>query len=102
MAATARPWSLHWDDETVIVVADRGAMATQIYIASCLERGSDPDEDRPTEEAKANAALIVRAVNCHDELLAALKEVVAISDRKHDAWDKAKAAIAKAERPGAA
>lgn len=31
------------------------------------------------------------------ELLEALKEVVAISDRKHDAWDKAHAAIAKAE-----
>jgi hypothetical protein len=30
------------------------------------------------------------------ELLAAVQEVVAISDRKHDAWDRAKAAIAKA------
>ena len=32
-----------------------------------------------------------------DWLLDALKEVVAISDRDHDAWNKAKAAIAKAE-----
>jgi hypothetical protein len=31
------------------------------------------------------------------EILEALKRVVAISDRKHDAWDEAKAAIAKAE-----
>lgn len=31
------------------------------------------------------------------ELLAALEAVVAISDRKHDAWDAAKAAIAKAK-----
>jgi hypothetical protein len=30
------------------------------------------------------------------ELLEALKEVVAISDRKHDAWDKARAAYTKA------
>lgn len=30
------------------------------------------------------------------ELLEALQEVVAISDRKHEAWDKAHAAIAKA------
>ena len=30
------------------------------------------------------------------ELLEALIEVVAISDRKHEIWDKAKAAIAKA------
>lgn len=29
-------------------------------------------------------------------LIEALQEVVAISDRKHDAWDKAKAAIAMA------
>ena len=41
----------------------------------------------------ADAPLIAAA----PELLAALREVVAISDRKHDAWDKARAAIAKAE-----
>lgn len=32
-----------------------------------------------------------------DELLAALKRVVALSDRKHDAWDIAHAIIAKVE-----
>lgn len=31
------------------------------------------------------------------DLYAALKAVIAISDRKHDAWDAAKAALAKAE-----
>lgn len=31
------------------------------------------------------------------EMLEALKEIVAISDRTHNAWTKAKAAIAKAE-----
>jgi len=41
----------------------------------------------------ANARLIAAA----PDLLAALKEVVALSDRKHDAWDAARAAIAKAE-----
>ena len=40
----------------------------------------------------ANAKLIAAA----PELLEALQEVVKISDRKHDAWDKAKAAIKKA------
>jgi hypothetical protein len=58
-----------------------------------------PNQDEITREQRdANAALIASA----PDLLAALKEVVAISDRKHDAWDKAKAAIAKAERSGAA
>jgi hypothetical protein len=42
---------------------------------------------------EANARLIAAA----PDLLEALKAVVAISDRKHDAWDAAHAAIAKAE-----
>lgn len=42
---------------------------------------------------RANANLIAAA----PDLLAALKEVVRISDRKHAAWDAAKAAIAQAE-----
>lgn len=37
-----------------------------------------------------------RLIAAAPELLAALQKVVAISDRKHDAWDEAKAAIAKA------
>lgn len=45
-----------------------------------------------TEESEANAHLIAAA----PDLLEALQEVVAISDRKHEAWDKAHAAIAKA------
>ena len=44
------------------------------------------------DERLANARLISAA----PDLLEALQEVVAISERKHDAWDKAKAAIAKA------
>jgi hypothetical protein len=43
-------------------------------------------------EQDATARLIAAA----PELLEALEEVVAISDRKHNAWDKAHAAIAKA------
>jgi hypothetical protein len=49
---------------------------------------------------QANAAYICLAVNSHDALLSALKEVVAISDRKHDAWDRAKAAIKAGEGKG--
>jgi hypothetical protein len=45
-----------------------------------------------TEEIEANAKLIAAA----PDLLEALIEVVRISDRKHDAWDKAKEAIKKA------
>lgn len=44
---------------------------------------------------------LVRKIECltiqRNALRETLKEVVAISDRKHDAWDKAKAAIKNAE-----
>lgn len=48
---------------------------------------------REEKESLANAKLISAA----PDLLEALKEIIAISDRKHDAWNKAKLAIEKAE-----
>jgi hypothetical protein len=45
--------------------------------------------------AEANARLIAAA----PDLLAALQEVVAIADRKTDAFDRARAALAKATTP---
>jgi len=45
-------------------------------------------------QAEANAKLISAA----PDLLEALIEIVEISDRKHDAWDKAKLAIEKATK----
>jgi hypothetical protein len=44
----------------------------------------------------ANTYANARLVTAAPDLLEALQEVVAISDRKHNAWDKAHAAIAKA------
>ena len=49
-------------------------------------------DERSGEKIDADMRLISAAPN----LLAALQEVIKISDRKHDAWDNAKAAIAKA------
>ena len=40
---------------------------------------------------------LLTALKDKAELLDTLKEVVRISDRKHDAWDKAHRLIAKAE-----
>ncbi len=48
-------------------------------------------KDRDPEKL-ANAKLIAAA----PELLEALQDIIKISDRKHDAWDKAKEAIKKA------
>lgn len=47
--------------------------------------------------AKAYTVENARLIAAAPDLLAALKEVVALSDRKHDAWDKAHAAILRAE-----
>lgn len=51
---------------------------------------------------EANADLIVRAVNCHDELLAFAKATFHYFDKKHNGchdplWHLAKEIIAKAE-----
>jgi len=81
---TQGPW--YFDKETDEVTCT--ARANKACIAQ-VETGWD----EPFEiEQQANARLIAAA----PELLEALQEVVAISDRKHDAWDKAHAAIAKA------
>lgn len=56
-----------------------------------------PADSRRVGEMAKQCVLDLQALR--DELLAALEEVVAISDRKHDAWDRARAAIAKAKGP---
>jgi hypothetical protein len=81
---TPGPWFLD-DDGRIFDTPDRGQLVAEVATA-------DPAEP-PAEEDVANARLIAAA----PDLLAALEKVVAISDRKHDAWDEARAAIAKAE-----
>lgn len=81
---TAGPWKVEnigIRSESIIVTGPGNCLIASIS-----------DEGEP-EDNLDNAFLISAA----PDLLAALKEVVALSDRKHDAWDKAKAAIALAE-----
>lgn len=56
-------------------------------------------ETEAIEAIQQTASIVAGKLKKHiqerDELLAALEEVVRISDRKHDAWDRAKAAIDK-------
>ena len=49
------------------------------------------------DEARANSEFIVKAVNCHDDLVAALKAVVAVADRNTVEFAMARAALAKAD-----
>lgn len=81
---TKGEWYLqkYTDAYTNIVRCNNGKHET-MFIAST------PQSSLP--EARANAMLMSAA----PDLLEALQEVVAISDRDHIAWLKAKAAIAK-------
>lgn len=85
IAHTKGEWYLqkYTDSYTNIVRCNNGKHET-IFIASTPQS--------PLPEARANAKLMSAA----PDLLEALEEVIAISDRNHVAWNKAKAAIAKA------
>lgn len=85
MQHTPGPWKYFYkskyDAWHVSVPMSQGTMKWALF-----------DDGVRSENPEADARLIVAAPG----LLAALQEVVAISDRKHDAWDRAHAAIAKA------
>jgi hypothetical protein len=82
---TKGEWYLqkYTDAYTNIVRCNNGKHET-LFIAST------PQSSLP--EARANARLMSAA----PDLLEALQDIIAISDRDHIAWIKAKAAIAKA------
>ena len=85
---TPTPWSYDPDAARYIEGPD-GIIIAEAYV---LDSGM----------LRANTAHIVRAVNCHDELLAALKECterLRITDGDSAAYLMGKSAIAKAESP---
>lgn len=83
---TKGPWEVHGD--AIMAEPNSHIEDTALGIAYVM----DHDSERPASVTRANARLIAAAPDLLDALIA----VVAISDRKHDAWDAAKAAIAKA------
>jgi hypothetical protein len=82
---TKGEWYLqkYTDAYTNIIRCDNGKHNT-IYIAGTSQNS--------TPETRANARLMAAA----PDLLEALQEIIAITDRDHAAWIKAKAAIKKA------
>ena len=96
-AATPRPWRFEaWDD---------GPEGTGAFIhggnPEQLVADVGPEERRFPGEAEANARLIVQAVNAHDELIAALEDIMQ-HDNLNDARAAASRAIAKARGEGGA
>jgi hypothetical protein len=103
MAATPRPWrrvepvaidyraTLIYDSENEALIAQMcgGGRVRAIGVA----------------EERANAALIVKAVNCHEELVAALKKIAALDQnsgsslRARVSSEIARTALAKVGAP---
>lgn len=82
----------HHTPETWVADTDVGLVGYEEYDGKLFVIADVYGRPGFVSERAANARLIAAA----PDLLAALQKVVAISDRKHDAWDEAKAAIAKA------
>lgn len=77
-----------------------GMYNTQVYTADGETIATLHWYPKPKDEngsigtyREANARLIAAA----PDLLEALEEIVTISDRDHDAWERARAAVAKAK-----
>jgi hypothetical protein len=83
---TKGEWYLqsYTDAYTNIVRCNNGKGHETLYIAGTGQSNSP--------ETRANARLMAAA----PDLLESLQEIIAITDRSHIAWDKAKAAIKKA------
>ncbi|MDP2358687.1 MAG: hypothetical protein Q8M31_21890 [Beijerinckiaceae bacterium] len=93
--STPRPWKTSLPDETLIHAEDGSQVAITFQ--------GDDDYEANYMRLSADAELIVRAVNAHGDMLAALKDMFFNSlhgnglDAHHKARDRARAAIAKAE-----
>lgn len=89
---TPTPWEIEEREGQVFIEVEQNADENQWIIAKCF--GPKADD---------NAAFIVKAVNCHKELLSALRHLQFLSCNKYDdatwrkAWISASNAISKAE-----
>ena len=85
--ATKRPWHIDGFDLTNIIVKHPSGNGW-IKVADC-------HGEFPIDEQIANAQLIVRAVNSHDELVEALQDLLDRPDNENNRI-KAKQALSKA------
>jgi hypothetical protein len=100
---TATPWVSYEGEnfaefDKIIITTDDRLYNSKVPIAEISINYSEPME----AEQKANAEFILRAVNSHDDMLAALKAVETYApdigvDQFRDALKSARAAISRAE-----
>lgn len=96
------PWAIHGDDGTLI-----GANDDKMMLAHMTYRHmTHPEWDRGLVQGQANARHIVRCVNAHDGLVAALRDACAVLDAFLNtdtlATDECDAALTQARRALAA
>ena len=89
-----RIWKYEPEDENELAFVGEYTDDGRMIRFVCTFADPPTEEDAALMVANKNAATAAAAAA--PDLLAALEEVVRISDRKHDAWDAAKAAIKKA------
>lgn len=95
---TPAPWKVRFlggkDDgeNTFFVEAKNNNMPQSGYGIEIMMEDFGDHNGYTREQRLADANLIAAA----PDLLEALIEIIKISDRKHDAWDKGKAAVLKA------
>ncbi len=87
------PWHQAEDEFSMYVQDVEGRIVADVRSPPI----SDVAEERKLELHMERHRTLTRLLAAAPDLLEALKEVVALSDRKHNAWDKARDAIAKAE-----
>lgn len=92
---TPTPWLL--DGRLVYSLQDDARGRPTNRFSAHLDPGFGRDGLTPDTELDANAAFIVRACNAHEALVAALKGVLRVADRKTDEFDAARAALRLAE-----
>lgn len=84
---TPGPWVVgdeSWEGDGaggIVVEAQDGLMVALVY---CPTDRGEPENATPTD--RANAEFIVRAVNSHADLLAALEALMEIQDCTGDCW----------------
>jgi hypothetical protein len=102
---TPTPWETEISVSNYGLLGIRKANGSKLGICSVIgaDGAHNPRYGISADEAKANAAFIVRAVNSHDDLLAACKELLRLSEISDEEWapqikanNSARAAIAKA------
>ena len=83
--ASPRPWKIRYE---MNVVADRdggrGIVCSNATVAAC--GGFSSNMKNTTDENRANACLIVRAVNSHERLVEALRYAIGLLDKYADDW----------------